>query len=98
MKVIVKGNTENKVYEVMVFETPPISEERDPVRRARMVALSPKRLPSFHVTAPGEDEAKQLVKEKFARQRRLVRAFSRTPQTDPSKYAGTFIVYVEPVK
>ena len=98
MKIIVQGNAESKTYEVIAYETPAISQERDPVRRARLINVVPKKLPNFAITAPSEDAAKGMVKDRYAKQRRHLRAFSRSKPSDPRKFAGAFVVYVEPAR
>lgn len=100
MKAIVQGNNEIKVFEVLAFETPAVSTERDRARRERMSTTAPKKLPSYSVKAESEDSARRMILDRYAKQRRQVRSLSPTPvaATHAQKFAGAFVVYVEPAR
>ncbi len=78
----------NKKYRVQAFETPAISTERDRVRREQLARIAPKALPGFEVEAPHEDAAKQLVRARYEKERRVVRSIAHS--------VDGFVVYVEP--
>ena len=98
MKVIVQGNSEVKAFEVTAYETPAISTERDRARRDRMSTTTPKKLPSYSIKAENEDVARRMILDRYAKQRRQVRTLSCTTVSaaNAKKYAGAFVVYVEP--
>lgn len=78
----------NKKYRVRAFETPAISTERDRAAREQLARIAPKALPGFEVEAPHEDAAKQMVRDRYEKERRVVRSIAHS--------VDGFVVYVEP--